>query len=169
MYGTRNDSRLQQRLAVDNVGDAHAGAADFVDEGRADAAPRRADRAFAAQLLVELVDQAVPGHDDVRAVAQKEAAADGDAALFEVLDLAQQLGGVDDDAVADDADLVGVEDAGGDEMELELAELVDDGMAGVVPCGVPGYDLRLFRQEVYDPALALVPPLAAHNHYRRHR
>ena len=39
---------------------------------------------------------------------------------------------IDDDAVADDADLVGAEDAGGDDVEGELAKLVDDGVAGVV-------------------------------------
>jgi hypothetical protein len=104
----------------------------------------------------------------VRAIAEKEAAADGDAALLEVLDLAEKLGGVDDDTVTDDAGLIGIENAGGYEVELELPEFIDDGMTGVIPCGVPGNDLRFFRQEVYDPSLALVPPLAAHNHYRRH-
>ena len=54
----------------------------------------------------------------------------------------EQLGAVDDDAVADEAELIGIEDAGGDQMELELAEFVDDGMAGVISRGVTGYDMR---------------------------
>ena len=86
-----------------------------------------------------------------------------------MLDLSEQLGAVDDDAVADEAELIGVEDAGGDEMKLELSEFVDDGVAGVVARRVTGYDMRFLCQEVYDPPLAFVPPLAAHNHYRRHR
>ena len=112
---------------------------------------------------------AVPGHQHLRAVAEEEPALDGDAARLQVLDLLEQVGGVDDDAVADDADLVGVEDAGGHEVELELAELVDDGVAGVVAGGVPGHDVGLLRQQVDDAPLALVPPLAAHDHDDWHK
>ncbi len=105
----------------------------------------------------------------MRAVAEEEPAADVHAAGFEVLDLTEQLRAIDDDAVADETELIGMEDSGGNEMELELAKFVDDRVAGVVASRVPGDDIRFLCQEVYDPALALVPPLAAHNHYRWHR
>src|SRR5207244_12783872 len=81
----------------------------------------------------------------------------------------EQLRRIEDDAVADETELIGMEDSGGNEMELELAKFVDDRVAGVVASRVPGDDIRFLCQEVYDPALALVPPLAAHNHYRWHR
>src|SRR5438552_11439830 len=111
----------------------------------------------------------MPGHDHMRPIAKEQAAANLHAAIFEVLDLSEEFGTVDDDSVADKAELIGIENSGGNEMEFELAEFVDDRVAGVVASRVPGDDIRFLCQEVYDPTLALVPPLAAHNHYRWHR
>ena len=108
----------------------------------------------------------MPRHQDVRAVGEEEPALDVDAALLEVLDLVEQLFGIDHAAVADDADLVGVEDAGRHEVELEFAQLVDDRVTGVVPGGVPGYDVRFLRKEVDNPPLTLVAPLASDNDNR---
>jgi hypothetical protein len=68
----------------------------------------------------------------VSAIAKEEAAADAHTAFFEVLDLTEKFVAIDDDAVADEAELIWVENTGWDEMKLELAEFVDDGMAGVV-------------------------------------
>src|SRR6185295_20285381 len=125
-------------------------------------------RTFATQPLVVLVDQAVPGHKDVGAVAQEQTSAHLDAALFEVLDLLQHLVGVDDAAVADYAELVAIEDAGGDEVELELAELVDDGVAGVVASRITGHDVGLLREKVDYSSLPLISPLGAYDYYCGH-
>jgi hypothetical protein len=55
------------------------------------AAAGAADGVFAAHLLVEGVEEAVPpGHQNVGAIAQEEAPANVDTALLEVLDLAQE-------------------------------------------------------------------------------
>ena len=71
--------------------------------------------------------------------------------------------GVDDAAVANDADFIGVEDAGGNDVKRELAQFVDYGVAGVISGRVAGNNVGFFSQQIDDPALALVPPLAAHD------
>ncbi len=111
----------------------------------------------------------MPGHEDLGAVAEEQPAPHGHSARLDVVDLLEEDLGVDDDAVTDDAGFIGVEDAGGDEVQLELAQLVDDGVPGVVGGGVPGDDLGLLRQQVYHSALTFVPPLAAYDHDRWHK
>ena len=105
----------------------------------------------------------------MRAVAEEEAPLDLNPSLLQVLDLAEQHRRVNDDPVADDAELIGVKDAGGDDVEGELAEFVDYGVAGVISGRVTGDDVGFFSQQVNDPALALVPPLAAHDNYCWHK
>ena len=51
------------------------------------------------------------GHDQVGVVADEQPAADGDAGRLELADLVHERHRVDDDAVADDAGDVGMEDA----------------------------------------------------------
>src|SRR3990172_4735921 len=169
LVGHEEGEELPQRFAVQQVGDADAGTADLVHEGGADAAAGGADGAVPPQLLVQPVDQRVPGHQHLRAVAEEQPSLDGDAARLQPLDLLEEAGGVDDDAVADDANLLGVEDAGGHEMERELADFVYDGVTGVGAGGVPCDYLGLLRQQVYDAPLPLVPPLAPHDHDDWHK
>ncbi len=57
---------------------------------------------------------------------------DLNALLAQLLDLAVQMLRVDDHAVAHNADDVGAQDAGGQQVQHELAALVLDGVAGVV-------------------------------------
>ncbi len=160
---------LEQRLTVQEIGHAHAGAPHLVRKCWADAAAGGADGPFAPQLLVQAVDEGVPGHEHLGALAQGQPPPHGDAARLQVLDLPQQHRRVDDDAVADDADLIGVEDARRDEVQPELAQLVDHGVAGVVAGGVPGDQMGFLGQQVYDPAFALIPPLAAHHYDNWHK
>ena len=70
-------------------------------------------------------------HDEVR-VAETRRLSAADAALAQRLYLAEQDVRVDDHAVADDAGLGLVEDARGDEVQLELLAVAHDGVAGVV-------------------------------------
>jgi hypothetical protein len=75
--------------------------------------------------------------------------------------LAQQHDRVHDHAVADDAGDVRVQDARGHQLELELAVLGDDRVAGVV-AALGADDHVGLRGEVVDHlAFALVSPLAA--------
>jgi hypothetical protein len=52
------------------------------------------------------------------------------------------------------------------QVELELPQLVDDRVPGVVPGGVAGHDMGLLSDQVDDPALAFVAPLPANYNYR---
>ena len=94
------------------------------------------------------------------AVAHEEVA-DGDPAGDELVDLLQQDRRVDGDAVADQAGLIGVKDARRHDVQLELAEIIDDRVPGVVAGGVSRDDRRALCDQVDDPALAFVSPLAA--------
>jgi hypothetical protein len=56
-----------------------------------------------------------------------------------------------------------MEDAGRDMVDDELLAVSIDGVAGVVSPLVAGDDVKVFRQEVDDLTLALVPPLKSHD------
>jgi len=99
------------------------------------------------------------------AVTQEQASLDGDTAFFQMVDLLEENGGINDETVADYADLIGVENPSGNDMKLELAEFIDDGVAGVIAGGVPGYQVGLFCQQVHYPAFAFIPPLPADDYY----
>src|SRR4051794_2608048 len=77
------------------------------------------------------------------------------------LDLAGENSRVDDDAVADRADLARVEDPGGDQVELEGLTVADDRVAGVVAALKADHDVRLLGEQVGDLPLPLVAPLGA--------
>ena len=75
---------------------------------------------------------------------------------------------VDDDAVADDAALAGVEDPGRDEVELPLVAVAHDRVAGVVAALEAHDRVGPLGEQVGDLALALVAPLGADDHDSRH-
>src|SRR5205823_6266664 len=76
-------------------------------------------------------------------------------------DLAQEDDRVDHHSIADDAGALRVEDARGDELELELAVLGDDGVARVVAALAADDHVGPGGEVVDDLALALVAPLTA--------
>src|SRR5699024_1202173 len=67
--------------------------------------------------------------------------------------------GINDHAVAHDADDVGPQDAGGQQVQNELAPLVLDGVAGVVAALVADHDIVILAEQVDHAALALVAPV----------
>jgi hypothetical protein len=103
----------------------------FVRVRGTDAAPRGAEAIVSSRLFLELVEERVVAHDHVRAFADDQVLR-LDPTLLELGDLAQQHDRVDHHPVADDADAFRIEDARGDQLELELAVLGDDGVACVV-------------------------------------
>ena len=151
-----------QDLLVQQVLHADADARVLVHVARADAAAGGADLVLAELLLVGAVQQQVVRHDEVGVAAHAQVVA-ADAAPAQRLDLAEEDVRVDDDAVADDAGLGLVEDAGGDEVELELLAVPDDGVAGVVAALEARDHVGLLGQQVGDLAFALVAPLGADN------
>ena len=156
-----------EALGVGQLGHADAPTADLVGEGGADALAGRADGSLAAELLLLLIDDRMPGHDQMGAVGDFEAFG-ADAARLEHGDLVDQRLRIDDQSVADDGGFVGVEDACRDEMEGELAFFVDDGVSGVVAGGIADHDRRVASEQVDDATLALIAPLATDRHDCRH-
>jgi adenylosuccinate synthase len=73
-------------------------------------------------------------------------------------------GAIEDDAVADHARLVRVEDAGGDQVELELLAVADDRVTGVVAALEAHDRVGPLGEQVGDLALALIAPLGANDH-----
>src|SRR5262249_1717226 len=102
---------LAEGRRVDEVAHADTHTADLVGEAGAHAASGGTDGGRTAQLLVQLVDHGVVGHDHVRPVANEEALGTYPT-RFQRIDLREQDIRIDGNTVADDAGLVGIEDAG---------------------------------------------------------
>ena len=158
-------SRTASLRAVDGrlgeVADADAAAADLVLVGGADAARGRADLALAAARFGQHVELAVVRQDQVRLVADEQAAADVDAEPGQLVHLREQRRRIDDHAVADDAGDAVVQDAGRDEVQDELLAAHVDRVAGVVAALVARHDVEARRQQIDDLALAFIAPLGA--------
>src|SRR5690606_31147704 len=138
-----------------------------VGVGRTHAPLGGTDLVLAALLLLKPVEDRVVGHDDVAAGREPQVAG-VDAALVQALDFLEQQSGVEDDAGADDAEAVGPEDAGWDEVELEGALIGDHGVAGVRPAVGPDYEIGALGHNIDQLALALVAPLATEDDRYRH-
>ena len=146
---------------VGEVADADAAPGDLVFVGRPDAARRRADLPLAAPRLGQQVEVAVVRQDQVRLVADEEPRADVDAVSRQLVDLGEQRGRIDDDAVADDAGDARMQDARRDEVQDELGAVDVDGVAGVVSALIARDDVETRRQQIDDLALAFIAPLGA--------
>jgi hypothetical protein len=155
-------------LWLDQVTHADAAAADLVFVGRADAAPGGADLTV-GYLLAGDVDGLVPRHDDVQVAVDHQLPVVLEiAALLEVDDLAEEDLRIEHHAVADDAALAGVENAGGDQVQDHLLITDHQGMTGIVPPLVADHLLGVLGVDVNDLALAFVAPLGAYNDYVCH-
>ena len=75
---------------------------------------------------------------------------------------------VNDNAVADETDLIGVEDAGRHHVKPEDTLVGDHGVTGVVPRRVAHHYGGVAGQEVHHAPLALVAPLTAYDDNDRH-
>jgi hypothetical protein len=106
-------------------------------------------------------------HDQVR-VGGHAQAAEVDPAAAQLVDLGREHDGIHDHAVADRAQLAGVEDPRRDQVELERLALADDRVPGVVAALEADHEVGLLGEQVYDLPLPLVAPLGADDHQARH-
>ena len=97
------------------------------------------------------------------ALAEMRRPLDVDAAPLEADDLVGDDLRVDDHAVADQAQLAGVEDPRRDQVELVDLVAADDRVAGVVAALVADHDVGPLGEQVGDLPLPLVAPLGADN------
>ncbi len=161
---------LAELLRLDEVGDADSATSDLVDVGRTDAARGRADPRRAALPLVELVEHDVVRHHQVGAVADRQVVR-RDPGRGEPVELRDEGRRIDDHPGAEEVPGGRVEDPRWDEVELEVAVRVHDGVAGVVAAAVPHDQVGIGGEVVDDATLALVTPLRPddgdHGHGRR--
>ncbi len=146
---------------VHEVNHAQADTCRLVAVGRADAALGRADFIFALEHFPLRVQFAVIRQDEVRRLAHDEVVADFHAELAQAGDFLDEADGVNDHAVADDAQFVFAQNAGRHEVQDVFLFADENGMAGVVATGVADDDVRILRQHVNDFAFAFVAPLSA--------
>ena len=105
------------------------------------------------------VEGHVVGHDQMGTLADDQPVGDVHPALLQPVDLLQQHVRVDDHTVSYDTGRLRPEDPAWDQVEGELALLVQDGVARVVSAGEPGDDIGVLAEEVDDLPLSLVTPL----------
>jgi hypothetical protein len=86
----------------------------------------------------------------------------------QLVELSQEMAGIDHHAVRDHRRDVGIEDARGDQLELEEAALGDHRVAGIVPTLIADNEVHPVREVVDGLALALVPPLRPEHDRGRH-
>ena len=85
------------------------------------------------------------------------------ALLLEVFDLAEEDLRVEDDTVADDAALAGVQDAGRDQVQNDVLVTDHERMSGIVAALVADDLLGVFGVDVNNLPFAFVAPLGADN------
>ena len=104
------------------------------------------------------------GHGDGRTVGDLQVGgADLNTLLAQVLDLARQMVRVDDHAVAHNADDVGAENAGRQQIQHKFTALVLHGMAGVVAALIARDNVVLLADQVDHATLALIAPVDTRN------
>jgi hypothetical protein len=99
--------------------------------------------------------------NNVRAIADDQVFADGNFLFLETVELVDEVDGVDDDTVSDDAGLVLAKNAGWDEVQDVLLLTDDDRVAGVIPALATDNDVGFVREEVDDLSFSFVTPLGA--------
>src|SRR3989440_2322774 len=152
---------LLQEARLQQITGAEADAPDFVGIGGPDATPGRAQAIIAALLLLQLVEDRVPRHDQVGAVGDDKPV-DADAARADLLHLFEQHSRIEHHAVADDAGRVGIENSGGNQVKPKFLAGIDDGVTGIVAALGADDHAGVLREEVDDLALPLVAPLASY-------
>src|SRR5581483_8015255 len=156
-----------EQLLVQQVDGANAVAGPLVRIGGSDAIAGGAVAVVAAALLVEPVQLQMVGQNQVGPIADQQIAGI-DSALGQLVELFEQLDRVHHHAGTDDTGDVGVQHAGGNEVEVVLAPAGHHGMPGVPPSVGANDQLGSLGQEVYELALAFIAPVAANDGDYRH-
>ncbi len=94
-------------------------------------------------------------------IRNEQAAFRVDSLRVEVGNLGERLDGVEHDTVTDDANLVLVHDARGDQVEHELLVAHLDGVARIRATLEAHDDIRIERQEINNLRLTFIAPLGA--------
>ena len=130
--GVLGDGFLVALLEIgqEDVADAEADAADFIRIGRANAFEGATDFGVAAGFFADAVESAMRGEDELGFLGDVEVFGPVYSPIGEFLELLTKDDGVEDDAIADDVDNVGVENAAGYLVQDVLYAIEEEGVAG---------------------------------------
>ena len=116
------------------------------------------------RLLLQTVLCDMERHGDGRAVGDFQVfGADLNTLLGQGGNFLLEVLGVDDHAAAHDADNIGAQNAGGNQVQDEFAALVLDGVASIVAALIARNNVIVLAEQVDHAALALVAPVDAGN------
>src|SRR5207244_13133553 len=124
---------------------------------------RRSDLSVAGRALPRQIERFVIRQDDVRGIADLQVVIDAYTHAAQLLDLFEQRLGVDDHSIAEDAELVRMEDAGGDESQSEMLIGELDRVSGVMPALISRDYVVGLAEKIDDLSLAFVAPLRSHD------
>src|SRR5262249_41661441 len=141
---------LFEPLSVGQITGADAPSADLVFVGGTDAARGGANFSFAAPCLRKKVEITVIRQEQMRPVAREKAISDINAVPGELVELREERLRIHDDAVADDADHIRMENARRNEPQHEFRAVDVHGMAGVVAALVSSHDVKPGSKEIDD-------------------
>jgi hypothetical protein len=118
--------------------------------------------------LLETIHQLVNIEDNVRPVRDVYPVLGVETVLVERLQFLEEAGHMDDAAAADDVDAAGVDETGGENVEVVCDTIGDDGVSGVVTTLSAAAQLRFVGKDIGELALAFVAPLGAEDDCCRH-
>ena len=168
LLAQREVELLAENLRVEQVLHTQADAPGLVAVRRADATLGRAELVLPEVALGDAVELLVVRHDQVR-VARYPHQPGVDLLRLEHVELVEEHRGLDHDTVADHRRDPGVQDAAGDELELEHLAVDDDGVARVVPALIADAHRGFLGEVVGEAAFAFVTPLHTDDHCARHQ
>ena len=154
-----------QRIGIGEVHEPDRAPGDLVLISRADAALGRADLGSGdAPRLAMGVKFAMQRQNQRDVLGDLEVGRRHfDALRAQLLDLLDEMIGIEDDAIADDRQLSGPNNAGRKQRELISLAVDHERMAGVMAALEPHHDVGADRQPIDDLAFSFVAPLGADN------
>jgi hypothetical protein len=145
-------------IRIQQIGDAYPIARCLVHVARTDPLQRRADFVVPFALFFQAVENDMIRHDQMGAVADAQVVR-AEPVFMNILDLVDQRLRVDDHAVSQDADFIGIKNAGRYQMQLVFLVIDQYGVSCVVSTLIPGYHFGVLRQKIGDFAFPFVSPL----------
>src|SRR5882762_2220999 len=99
------------------------------------------------------------GKDDLRAIRDEQVAIHLHATLAQGSHFLEKRQGIEYHAVANDVHASRTKNSARHQLQDKFLSLDDDGVAGIVPAGVPGYDRESLGEYIDNFAFAFVTPL----------
>ncbi len=163
--------KLQLRAkdpGIEQVLDADAGPGDLVAVGRAYPAAGGPDPRLTEITFGNFIERSVMRHDQMRVRADQQLG-DVDAAGAQPVHLLEQDTGIHDHTIADHRHAVRAQHAAGDQVQGIAFRTDDNGMSGIVTPLIPDDEVDRPAEQVGRLSFALIAPLGADQHERRHR